>query len=62
MESVGRNDYETCVKAVSGLSLPTRGAWIEMPKSGIVQGGKQVAPHTGSVCRNKGIANTLESS
>ena len=44
------------------LSLSAWGAWIEMPKSGIVQGGKQVAPHTGSVCRNKGIANTLESS
>ena len=50
--SVDRN-YTTCPPAASTLaSLPSRGAWIEMPLLMRLSCWKKVAPLTGSVDRN----------
>ena len=50
--SVDRNNKETVTKGVMILSLPTRGAWIEISMSLRLAGAGHVAPHTGSVDRN----------
>ena len=46
--SVDRNDTETLESIYEKLSLPSRGAWIEMNKNGETKGGYMSLPSRGA--------------
>ena len=51
--SVDRNSLKILFPAVHDGSLPSRGAWIEIPQIHPTGQNRRVAPLTGSVDRNK---------